>query len=272
MTDDYRADWQNPHTDTVDEFTPAQVAAPIGGAGYAAAPLDRDYSGAHVGSTESDQVDEDDQGKAAAAKEQAAAVGQGAAQAGQQVAAVAKDQAQNVASEAGSQAKDLLAQARSELTEQAGTQQQRLTETLRALGAELESMADHDGDQGPATDLVRQAASRTHDAASWLDTREPGQILGDVQGFARQRPGAFLALAAAAGLVAGRLGRGVKDAGSDDSAAGPSTGATVTRTAAPSAAPTHEPAMVDLSVVEPRPFASSQVEDYPSLRADGEGL
>jgi len=66
-----------------------------------------------------------------------------------------------------------------------------------------------------ATDLVKQASGRAHDAASWLESREPGSLLSELQSFARQRPAAFIALAAGAGLVAGRLGRGVKDATGD---------------------------------------------------------
>jgi AcrR family transcriptional regulator len=45
-------------------------------------------------------------------------------------------------SEAGSQAKDLLDQARLELSEQAGSQQKRLVETLRSLNAELERILE----------------------------------------------------------------------------------------------------------------------------------
>jgi hypothetical protein len=160
-----------------------------------------------------------DQGKAGAAKEQAAAVGQGAADAGQQVASVAKDQAQNVVSEAGSQTKNLIGQARTELTDQANTQQQRLAQGLHSLGDELHAMTQHSESPGVATDLARQAATRTHDVASWLESREPGSLVTELQSFARQRPGAFLAIAAGAGLLVGRLGRGVKDAGSDDSSA-----------------------------------------------------
>jgi hypothetical protein len=155
-------------------------------------------------------------GKAGAAKEQAAAVGQGAAQAGQQVASTAKDEAHHVAAETSSQAKDLLHQARSEVTDQAGAQQQRLASGLRALGDELESMTRHSEQQGPASSLAKEAASRSRDVASWLEAREPGHVLRDVQDFARRRPGMFLLLAAGAGVVAGRLGRGIKDAGSDD--------------------------------------------------------
>jgi hypothetical protein len=44
-------------------------------------------------------------------------------------------------------------------------------------------------------------------------------VVDEMQSFARRKPALFLALAAGAGLVAGRLTRGLKDASSDDSAA-----------------------------------------------------
>jgi len=66
-------------------------------------------------------------------------------------------------------------------------------------------MADASDEQGMATDLVSQAAARVDSAASWLDEREPGAILEEAKSFARQRPGLFIALAAGAGVVAGRL-------------------------------------------------------------------
>jgi hypothetical protein len=150
------------------------------------------------------------------AKEQAAAVRHGAADAGQHVADVAKDQAQSVVAEAGSQTADLLRQARSELTDQANAQQQRVARGLHALGDELQSMARRSEQPGVATDLARQASSKTHDIASWLDSREPGQLVQELRAFARQRPGTFLLAAAGAGLLAGRLTRGVKDASSTD--------------------------------------------------------
>jgi ElaB/YqjD/DUF883 family membrane-anchored ribosome-binding protein len=206
--------------------------------------------------------DSADRSKAGAAKEQASAVGQGAAQAGAQVASVAKDQAQNVVSEAGSQAKDLLGQARSELTEQAGAQQKRLMQTLRSLGDELESMGQHSQEPGMATDLVKQASGRAHDAASWLESREPGSLLSELQSFARQRPAAFIALAAGAGLVAGRLGRGVKDAtGDDSSASGPAAGAGAGQSGYASG-PALAGGVGGVGAEESRPFASSQDSAY----------
>jgi small-conductance mechanosensitive channel len=145
-------------------------------------------------------------------KDQAANVGSGAAEAGQHVAGVAKEQVGQVASEAGRQAKDLLDQARTELSTQGGAQQQRLASSLNSLGDELHSMAHNSDQNGVATDLAKQAASKTRDVASWLESREPGDVLEEVKAFARQRPMAFLALALGAGLVAGRLTRGFKDA------------------------------------------------------------
>jgi hypothetical protein len=150
------------------------------------------------------------------AKSQAADVARSANEAGQQVVGVAKEQTQEVTAEAGRQARDLLRQTQSELADQAGTQQQRLADGLNALADELGSMADRSEHPGMATDLVRQAADRSHEAASWLRDREPGAVLNDIRDFARRRPGAFLALAAGAGLLAGRLTRGLKESSGSD--------------------------------------------------------
>jgi len=154
------------------------------------------------------------------AKDQAGAVAGTASDAGKHVAGVAGEQAGHVASEASQQAKDLVHQTRGELTEQAATQQKRVAGALRSLGDELHSMAQNSEQKGPATDLVKQAAERTSTAASWLEDREPGNVVDEVTRFARQRPGAFLAIAAGAGLLVGRLGRGLKAANDDDGNSG----------------------------------------------------
>lgn len=154
------------------------------------------------------------------AKEQAGSVATGAADASKHVAGVAGEQASQVTTEATRQVKDLLHQTQGELTEQAAAQQKRLASGLRSLGDELGSMASSSEQSGMATDLAHQAAARTTAAAAWLEEREPGHVLDEVTRFARRRPGAFLAIAAGAGIVVGRLGRGLKAAtnGSDGSA------------------------------------------------------
>ena len=154
------------------------------------------------------------------AKEQASQVGGTAAQAGQQVAEVAKEQAANVAGQTKTEAKHLLSQTRDELSSQAGSQQQRVAGGLRSVGSELQSMAGSSDSDGPAAQFARQAADRINTAAGWLEDREPGQVLTEVQRFARQRPGAFLALAAVAGLAVGRLTRGLTADSSDSTQSG----------------------------------------------------
>jgi len=144
------------------------------------------------------------------AKEEAANVAGQAAGAAQNVAGTAKEEAANVAAEVKTNARDLLHQAKADLTSQAGTQQQKVAEGLRNISGELHSMANASDQPGVASDLVRQAAERSQSIASWLDNRDPGSLLDEVKSFARQRPGAFLLIAAGAGVLAGRLGRSLQ--------------------------------------------------------------
>lgn len=192
--------------------------------------------GAHVSPGQSNPTT-DDRSTTDVAKDQAANVAGNAADAGKHVASVAGDQAQEVAQEVTGQAKDLLAQARNELTDQAATQQQRAASSLRALADEFDSMASNSEQQGPATDLTRQAAERVHTVATWLDQREPGHLLDDVSGFARRRPGLFLALAAGAGVAVGRLGRGAAAGSTDSGSAGTRTSSGPASASTPSAVP-----------------------------------
>jgi hypothetical protein len=223
-----------------------------------------------AGANDLSKAGANDLSKAGAAKEQATAVGQGAAEAGQHVASVATDQAHNVVAEAGNQAKDLLDQARSELAEQAGAQQKRLAAGLRDLGDELEAMTHHSESPGVATDLARQASTRSHDAASWLDAREPGHLLQELQSFARQKPAAFLALAAGAGLLAGRLGRGVKDASGADSASSASAGDVAEASPAVATAAPRSDLDVSVAAADTRPFASSQDDALQAAHTSGD--
>ncbi len=151
-----------------------------------------------------------------AAKEEAADVARTAAGSAQNVAQTAKEEVANVASEAKSSARGLLHQAKSDLSSQAGSQQQKAAEGIRTISSQLQTMADAPEQQGVASDLIRQAAERTSSMASWLENRDPGSLLNEVQTFARNRPGTFLLLAAGAGVLAGRLTRGLT-AGAPDS-------------------------------------------------------
>jgi uncharacterized protein YjbJ (UPF0337 family) len=143
------------------------------------------------------------------AKQQTAQVADTAKQAGTQVAGTVKEQAGQVTGEAKNQAKQLLSQAQSELSEQAASTQQRVSAGLHTLADELSGMADNSEQDGVATDLARQAADRARSAASWLGDRDPGSLLNEVRSFARRKPGTYLAIALGAGVLAGRLTRGL---------------------------------------------------------------
>ncbi|MDP9693756.1 UNVERIFIED_ORG: hypothetical protein J2X79_001308 [Arthrobacter globiformis] len=177
----------------------------------------------------------DDTSKKDVAKDEAANVTGQAAGAARNVAGTAAAEAKNVAYEAKNSAKDLLHQAKSDLTSQAGAQQTKAAEGIRTISSQLRTMADAPDQPGMASDLIRQAADRSESVASWLDSRDPGSLLGEVKSFARQRPGTFLLLAAGAGLLAGRLGRSLQ------------AGAPDTRTATASARPAR-PAATESSV------------------------
>lgn len=140
------------------------------------------------------------------------------------VAGVAKDEAARVAHEAGSQVRDLYQRTQSELKDQAGEQQQRAAAGLRSLGEELGRMASSQDSPGLASDLVGQAASRVGSVGDWLEGRDPGSLLDEVKGFARRKPGTFIAVAAVAGVLAGRLTRSLASGGSSTGTTAPSGG------------------------------------------------
>ncbi|WP_461187611.1 hypothetical protein [Arthrobacter sp. Z4-13] len=147
-----------------------------------------------------------------AAKGETSKIAGQAAGAAQNVAQTAKLEAGNVASEAKASAKGLLHEAKSGLGSQAGAQQQKAADGIRTISSQLQSMADAPEQQGFASDLIRQAAERTSSVASWVENKEPGALLEDVQSFARRKPGTFLLLAAGAGILVGRLARGLQPA------------------------------------------------------------
>jgi hypothetical protein len=148
----------------------------------------------------------------AVARDQAATVGRSAGEAGGHVAQTAADQAREVVSETARQARDLLDEAGGHARDQASVQQQKAASQLRSVADELWEMTAKGGQSGVATEVARQAAERIHGMASWLEQREPADVLQTVRDFARRRPGVFLASAVAAGLAAGRLTRGMTDA------------------------------------------------------------
>ena len=135
-------------------------------------------------------------------------MGQSARAATADVTGTAADQARNVVQETRRQAGDLLGQARSQAREQASAQQRKAAQNLHTLADQLNEMAAKSGDSGTAVQLAGEASNRVHGVASWLERREPTDLLDEARDFARRRPGTFLLGAALAGVLAGRMTRG----------------------------------------------------------------
>ena len=175
-------------------------------------------SGAHVGGT-SPTMTTTDSGSSQTrdvAKEEAKGVAQDAVQGGKQTAETAKQQAGEVAGEAKNQARALLDQTREQIASQGSDQQQRAASGLRSVADEITSMINGEGGtSGMASDLARQLSDRVQTAADWLESREPRDLLDEVQRFARRRPGTFLAAAGVLGVLGGRMTRGAVDEARD---------------------------------------------------------
>jgi hypothetical protein len=143
---------------------------------------------------------------------------QEAGAAGHRVADTAKQEARGVASEAKYQVRNLADRVGSEVRSQASTQQHRAAGGIRDVGSQFSEMAATSTQSGVARDLVETVGSRADRVAAWLDQREPQDLLDEVKRFARRRPGVFLAIAAGAGVVIGRLTRSLASSGDDETA------------------------------------------------------
>jgi ElaB/YqjD/DUF883 family membrane-anchored ribosome-binding protein len=189
------------------------------------------------------------------------------------VVGTAKDQVASVAQEAKSQAKDLYRQTTRELRDQADAQQQRLASGLRSVGDQLGSMAGNAEEPGLASEIVQQVSQRVGSAASWLGDRDPAALLDEVKRYARRKPGTFIAVAAVAGVVVGRLTRALAAAASDEkeSAAATSSAPALSAPAAP-AAPAAPVAAPGAQVIPPAPAAPvADTPLYSGLTSTSEG-
>ena len=151
-----------------------------------------------------------------AAKEEGQQLAQSAADSTKQVARTARHEASSVVSEAGSQGRRLAEMARDQVGGQIDTQRRQLADTLRTTGEELRS-GQSDEQSKLTSELTRRAADQAGSVADYLERTDATEVLDQVRRFARRRPGTFLLIAAAAGVVTGRVVRSVASAGSSPS-------------------------------------------------------
>lgn len=166
------------------------------------------------------QHDTETSSTAGAATEEAKGVASAAADRGGQLAQTAAEEVKQVTDRATREARDLVQEGRAQLMTQARDGQRKAARSLHALADQLGQMSDQTAEPGVASDVTRQVSQRTRSVAQWLERREPGELLDDVRRFARRRPGVFLAGAAIAGVLVGRVTRGAVAHQKDETADG----------------------------------------------------
>ena len=146
-----------------------------------------------------------------AAEEGKAVVGT-AAEHARELTGEARDQLQTVAGEARDQARRALSTTTDELETQLDQRLGDATAMARGRADELRALAEgRPEDAGSTRDLALKASQRLDAMADRVDDLGVRGVVEEVSEFARRRPLLFLAGAAGAGLVVGRLARATKD-------------------------------------------------------------
>lgn len=127
----------------------------------------------------------------------------------------AKEQVHNVAATASEQTRNVMSDVVDEVQGQVGDQKAKLAGTIREIGDELDRTAQNG--QGTVADLAGQAADRTRQLSTWIDTHEPRDVLYEIEDFARERPVLFVLGAATLGFLVGRVTRSAVSAAREDS-------------------------------------------------------
>ena len=127
----------------------------------------------------------------------------------------AKEQAQNIAHTATQQTRNVVSDVTDEVSAQVSAQKAKLAASIRDIGDELEQTAQNGN--GTVANLAGEAADRTRQISSWIDTHEPRDVLAEIEDFARQRPVVFVLGAATRGFLVGRVTRSAVSAARDNS-------------------------------------------------------
>lgn len=176
------------------------------------AALDSDTTAADRAKEAADRAKEAAKDAAASVKGPATDVKDVAASAGQDVLATAKAEGAQVVDEAKAQGRRLLDESLGELRTQASTVQARLADTVQALSDELRVMASSPDANGPVAQFATTGQQYGDRAANWLRENDLDTAVFEVRRYAARNPWTFLAIAGGAGLLVGRLARGLKDA------------------------------------------------------------
>lgn len=112
----------------------------------------------------------------------------------------------------GVQTRQVVEQTRQRMAAEARSQTERAASSLRQWSDELASMAESSKPDSPVSEAVHQIADTGRRAADYLDRRGFEGAVGELQEFARRKPGTFLLGAAIAGYLVGRAAKATTQA------------------------------------------------------------
>jgi ElaB/YqjD/DUF883 family membrane-anchored ribosome-binding protein len=131
----------------------------------------------------------------------------------------ALDQAKSVGGQAKQEVSAAASSIKDDVRQQVSSGQHRLAVALRDFSQELDEVPQRS--DGQLAKVAGQAAQATRSLSNWLDEREPRDIVRSIEDFARRRPMMFIAISATAGVLVGRLTRGMVDGARQEAQAAP---------------------------------------------------
>jgi hypothetical protein len=150
------------------------------------------------------------------AREQGQQVKSSAQDAASNVAGTAGEKARDIKDQAGSHARGVVVEARQQVRGRVEQETERAGGALSNAGSQLQALAEGRTDEaGVFGEYAQQAAQVVNRWADSVQDRGLDGLLDDLRSVARRRPGAFLLGAVAAGVIAGRFGRNLREEMSD---------------------------------------------------------
>jgi hypothetical protein len=131
------------------------------------------------------------------------------------VASSVKDEMGTVVDEGKRQAARVTDDVRQQVSTRVDQQRGQAASALRTSGDELGSIHT-DGQSALTQQIVKLSSEKLRDAAGYLETHGPSEVLDGVRDFARRKPMMFLLAAGLAGVVAGRVFRSTVAVRSED--------------------------------------------------------
>jgi hypothetical protein len=163
------------------------------------------------------------EGTTTQAREEAQRVAGTAGEEARQVTEQAKSEVRSLAEDARSRTMDMASDTGRRLKDEADGQVTRAASAMRSMSGDLRAMSEAEtssGSEGMPSQLARSAADWMDQTAGRLEQDGLDGIISDAERFARRNPAAFMAVAAGAGLLVGRLVRNAPKGGSSGNGSG----------------------------------------------------